>query len=116
MAINEVIIRVPDVQAAVDFYAGVCGFTHVRTVEQAGVTAAEMDAGGQRISLVYSAKPGIQLALDTDDIESERRRLERRDVSVGETASAEEIGGSWLAFTDPWGNRLGYWQPDADEE
>lgn len=115
MGINEVIIRVPDVKAAVDFYAEVCGFTHVRTVEQAGVTAAEMDAGGQRVSLVQSAKPGIQLALGTDDVEADRRRLDRRDVSVGEVVSSEETGGSWLAFTDPWGNRLGYWQPDADE-
>lgn len=111
MGINEVIIRVADLDAAVQFYADVCGFTHVRTVEHAGVTAAEMDADGQRISLVRSSEPGIQLAIDTDDAQADRRRLERRHVSVGETTSSEEIGGSWVSFTDPWGNRLGYWQP-----
>lgn len=110
MGIKEVIIQVGDVEEAVQFYVDVCGFTHVRTVSHEGATVAEMDAWGQRVSLVPAERPGVQLALPTDDAKAARRRLKRMKVTV-EQGLSEVEGASWLPFADPWGNRLGYWQP-----
>ncbi|HVL99552.1 MAG TPA: VOC family protein [Egibacteraceae bacterium] len=111
MTITEVIIQVGDVDEAVGFYTDVCGFAHVRTVEHEGVRVAEMDAGGQRVSLVPSRKPGVQLALASDDVAATRRRLKRMKIPMDAERPEEVDGAAWLPFTDPWGNHLGYWQP-----
>lgn len=115
MTISEVIIQVGDVEEAVAFYVDVCGFEHVRTVEHRGQQVAELDAGGQKVTLVAAAGPGLLLALDTDDVTAARRRLKRSGATV-EADRAEKIDGArWLPFRDPWGNRLGWWQPASDE-
>lgn len=111
MTIAEVIIQVGDVDAAVEFYGDVCGFEHVRTVEHEGARVAEMDAGGQRVSLVASRTPGVQLALASSDAAAARRRLKRLKVPMQAERPEDVDGASWLPFTDPWGNHLGYWQP-----
>lgn len=113
VTISEVIIQVGDVDKAVEFYADVCGFSHVRTIEHEGVRVAEMDAGGQRVSLVPSPKPGVQLALASSDVGAARRRLKRMKVPMGAERPQDIDGGAWLPFTDPWGNHLGYWEPPS---
>lgn len=110
MTISEVIIHVGDVDAAVAFYTDVCGFDHVRTLDHEGAKVAEMDAGGQRVSLVSARKPGVQLALASDDVAAERRRLKRLKVPMNAEKPEDVDGGAWLPFTDPWGNHLGFWQ------
>lgn len=113
MTISEVIIHVGDVDDAVAFYVDVCGFEHVRTVEHEGERIAEMDAGGQRVSLVRGRKPGVELALASPDVAATRRRLKRLKVRMDTVEPQDVEGGAWLPFTDPWGNHLGYWQtPD----
>lgn len=110
MGFQEVIIQVGDVDEAVQFYVDVCGFTHLRTVEHEGTTVAEMDAWGQRVSLVPAGGPGVQLAIPTDNAKAAQRRLKRMKVAL-EQGIREVDGASWLPFADPWGNQLGYWQP-----
>lgn len=116
MGFQEIIIQVGDVDEAVQFYVDVCGLTHLRTLEHDGATIAEMDAWGQRVSLVPAGRPGVQLAIATNNAKADRRRLKRMKVSLAEGISEVE-GASWLPFADPWGNQLGYWQsppPPAD--
>lgn len=114
MPIHEVIIHVGDVDRAIDFYVGVCGFDHVRTIEHEHGTVAELDADGQRISLVSSDAPGVSLALPAENVAKLHRRLKRADVALRTDKPVEVDGGAWLAFTDPWGNQLGFWQPNDD--
>lgn len=109
MSIHEVVIEVGDVAAAVDFYTKVVGFKLVRTVDEGRAKAAELDAGGQRVTLVASGGPGVRLALPSKDVKADRRRLGRHGVETGDEP-VETAGGAWLDFSDPWGNRLGYWQ------
>jgi len=110
VGIHEVIIEVGDVTSAVEFYTKVVGFKLVRIVEQGGRKAAEMDADGQRVSLVGAGGPGVRFALRSADVRAEQRRLGRHKVDKVAPQPVEAAGGSWLGFTDPWGNRLGYWQ------
>ena len=115
MGIHEVIIEVGDVATAVEFYTKVVGFKLVRTVEHGGRKAAELDADGQRVSLVGTGGPAVRFALRTADVRAEQRRLARHKVEHVAGEPVDAPGGSWLGFTDPWGNRLGYWQErDAD--
>jgi catechol 2,3-dioxygenase-like lactoylglutathione lyase family enzyme len=107
--IREVIIRVGDVAEAVVFYRDVCGMQHVRTVEHEGASVAEMDAGGVRVTLAQAANPGIALALHTDSVRTERRRLQRSQDDYDEEP-VEVDGGVWLPLRDPWGNPLGFWE------
>lgn len=115
MTISEVIIQVGDVDAAVAFYVEVCGFEHVRTAEHEGESVAELDAGGQRVSLVAAPAPGVLLALETPDIAATRRRLKRAKTPLDADRPEEVEGGRWLPFRDPWGNQLGWWQPGPVE-
>lgn len=111
MSIGEVIIEVGDVGEAVEFYSSVCGFKYLRTIQQEGQKVAEMDAGdGQRVTLVPSGGPGVLLALTTKDARAEQRRLRRLKLELDGELPTEVPGGAWIPFTDPWGNRLGYWQ------
>lgn len=115
MGIHEVIIEVGDVTTAVDFYTKVVGFKLVRIVEHNGRKAAELDADGQRVSLVGTGTPGVRFALRSADVRADQRRLARHKVEHVAQTPAEVPGGVWLGFTDPWGNRLGYWQ-ERDED
>lgn len=109
MGIAEVIIHVGDVDAAVTFYTKVCRMRFVRALEESGSAVAELDADGQRVTLVESKTAGVQLALETGDARAEHRRMKRRQVtSHGDPTEVD--GGLWVGFEDPWGNRLGYWQ------
>jgi catechol 2,3-dioxygenase-like lactoylglutathione lyase family enzyme len=57
LRIHEVIIEVEDVDAAVGFYTEVVGLRHVRTVTEDGEQMAELDAEGQRVTLLSSQTP-----------------------------------------------------------
>ena len=107
---SEIIITVADVDAAVTFYTEACRFDHVRTVVHEGAKVAELDANGQRVTIV-AGEPGIRLVMDTGNIRADQRRLNRLGVPSPEEP-VSTIGGTWLPFTDPAGNALAYWKPD----
>lgn len=104
------VVQVGDVAAAIDFYRSIAGFRLVRTVEHDGATLAQFDADGTRVTLVPSRSPGAWIVLTTEDAEAERAKL----AAAGVTAESVDVpDGVWLPFTDPWGNRLGFWQDDV---
>ena len=107
---SEIIITVADVDAAVGFYTEACRFRHVRTVVHEGAKAAELDAGGQRVTLVAGEHPSVRLVLHTGNVRADHRRLTRLGV-LPEGEPATVVGGTWLPFADPSGNQLGYWKP-----
>lgn len=115
MRIQELIIQVGDIEQAVAFYTKVVGLKHVRTVEHEGATVAELDADGQRVTLMPSSSPGMRLALQVPSIQARRRRLGREKVSMADGGPVELAGGAWLSFTDPWGNQLGYWEERGEQ-
>jgi catechol 2,3-dioxygenase-like lactoylglutathione lyase family enzyme len=116
LRIHEVIIEVGDVEAAVAFSTEVVGMTHVRTVDSEHGAVAELDADGQRVSLVPSPAPTIRLALGTSSVRSRLRRLRTHKVTDHDPAPTEVDGGRWLGFTDPWGHRLGFWEHDEEPD
>lgn len=110
MRIHEVIIEVGDVAAAISFYTEVIGMRHVRTLEHEGQQVAELDADGQRVSLVPAEQPRVRLALETASVTSRERRVRGSTGAVDGDGFVEVDGGRWLGITDPWGNRLGFWE------
>ena len=112
---SEIIITVADVDAAIGFYTEACRFRHVRTVVHEGAKVAEMDAGGQRVTLIAGEQPSVRLVMNSGNVRADHRRLTRLGV---ETPSdpADVIGGTWLPFVDPSGNALAYWKPTEAEQ
>jgi catechol 2,3-dioxygenase-like lactoylglutathione lyase family enzyme len=110
--IHEVIIEVGDIDAAIGFYRDVLGLVHVRTVEHDGARIAEMDADGQRVSLVAGERSGVRLAFGTASARSRERRLKANGIEAEGGGPFDVDGGRWLGFADPWGNRLGCWEPE----
>ena len=108
---SEIILTVPDVDAAVAFYTQVCRFALVRTLDHDGTTVAELDADGQRVTLVPGAQAGVRLVMDSANPRADHRRLTRHGLDVGEAPMAV-AGGTWIGFTDPFGTGLGYFQPE----
>lgn len=119
MRIAEVVIAVGDVDAAADFYRTVCGFAVVRVVGEGAGRVAELDADGQRVTLVARPAPGVVLAIATPDAREEAARIGRlrgARAQLGDPVQVE--GGTWVQVTDPWGNHIGLWQerpPDQAE-
>jgi catechol 2,3-dioxygenase-like lactoylglutathione lyase family enzyme len=109
--IHEIIIEVGDVEGAIAFYTDVVGMRHVRTVEHGEARVAELDADGQRVSLV-PGEGGIRLAVESASARGRERRLRKHDVEPDGGGHIEVDGGRWLGFADPWGNRLGFWEVD----
>lgn len=114
LRIHEVVLIVGDLDEAVRFYTEVVGLRLVRVADQEGGSVAELDADGTRLSLVAGQPPATHVALRTDDLAGDRRKLRRSnaDCDASPTATAE---GTWLGFRDPWGNQLGLWE-DADAD
>lgn len=110
MGIAEIVISVGDVDEAVTFYSDVCGFEVVRRQDQAGGAMAELTAGGQRVTLVASGRPGVRLALAVRDVDAARERVPDSHLLDSGELPVEVTGGRWLGFTDPWGNPLGFWE------
>lgn len=111
---SEIIITVADVDAAVAFYTEACRFVHVRTIVNEGAKVAELDANGQRVTVV-AGEPGVQLVMDADNIRADLRRLHRLGAAAPEEPTTV-VGGTWLPFTDPSGNKLAFWKPDPPVE
>lgn len=112
---SEIIITVPDVDAAVAFYTQACRFSLVRTMEHDGATVAELDADGQRVTLMPGAEAGIRLVMGSTNPRADHRRLTRQGLDVGE-APASVTGGTWIGFEDPFGTPLGYFKPDDEAD
>ena len=110
---SEIIITVADLDAAVTFYTEACRFKHVRSVVHEGAKVVELDAGGQRVTLVVGTEPGIRLVMDTSNIRADHRRLSRLNAATDGDPD-EVVGGTWLGFTDPSGNALAYWKPTGE--
>lgn len=109
MRVHEIVLSVGDVDEAVRFYTEVVGFRLVRVVEQQGRTVAELDAGGQRVSLIPGPRAEVHVALATGDLSAARRQLQRSDAECDDQPTSTPEG-TWLGFRDPWGNRLGLWE------
>lgn len=109
MDVHEIVLGVGDVDEGVRFYTEVIGFRLVRLVEHEDHTIAELDGGGQRVSLVPAAQPGARVALATEDLPAAQRQLRRSDATCEEQTTATDEG-TWLGFHDPWGNPLGLWE------
>ena len=57
------------------------------------------------------------LRLGVLDIELERNRVQNElDVENFELHSREEVPVKWGTFSDPWGNRLGFFEYKSEEE
>lgn len=110
VGIAEIVISVGDVDEAVTFYSEVCGFDVVRRLDEPGGAMAELTAGGQRVTLVASSRPGVRLALGVRDVDGARERVPDSHLLDSGELPVEVPGGRWLGFTDPWGNPLGFWQ------
>lgn len=110
MAFTEVVLQVGDVDAAVRFYTSAFGFRLIRTVPAGDAKVAELDAGGQRLTLVPARAPGVRLVLRSDDVDGDVPRIQRLGGTVEGGEPVDGDGGRWLGVTDPWGNRLGCWQ------
>lgn len=111
---SEIIITVADVDAAVAFYTEACRFAHVRTIVNEGAKVVELDADGQRVTVV-AGQPAIRLVMEAGNIRADHRRLNRLGVDTPDEP-VTVIGGMWLPFTDPSGNPLAYWKPDPSAE
>ncbi|MCR8845386.1 VOC family protein [Paenibacillus sp. SC116] len=66
------------------------------------------------------AKGSGPIRLGVTDIEAERQRVESQlQVEPFDIHTREELSVKWGTFTDPWGNRLGFFQylnqADQDE-
>lgn len=107
MEIEETIVAVGDIDAAVLFYVEACGFRHIRTVQRASGSVAELEAGGRRVTLVPGG-PGCTLALRSDDVGADADRLRQAGARVGEARDVD--GARYAPVTDPWGNALGLWR------
>ncbi|WP_053365735.1 VOC family protein [Bacillus sp. FJAT-27245] len=57
------------------------------------------------------------LRLGVSSIEIERNRMMKElDVDSFEICSREEVPVKWATFTDPWGNRLGFFEYISEKE
>lgn len=112
---SEIIITVTDVDEAIAFYTEACRFSHVRTVVHEGAKVAELDADGQRVTLLGGHQPGIRLVMDTKNVRADHRRLARLGVD-GAGEPTEVVGGTWLAVDDPSGNNLAFWKPESSSD
>ena len=107
---SEIIITVTDVDAGVAFYTEACRFKHVRTVVHEGAKVVELDADGQRVTIVAGEQPGIRLVMESTNVRADHRRLTRLAAAM-DADPVDVVGGTWLGFTDPGGNALAYWKP-----
>jgi predicted enzyme related to lactoylglutathione lyase len=107
---HTVQLRVPDLDAGVAFYARLFGrppdaWPHVDFAEWlVGPHMVLQLAAGE-------ARQAYPIRFRADDLERERQRVGRE---LGTSCSAPKRVGrlvTFCDFADPWGNRLGFYQP-----
>src|SRR5215831_3628436 len=95
---NHVALEVGDIDAALAFYGRLFDFT-LRSKEE---SMAFIDLGDQFIALqkgrTQPADEGRHFGLVVDNKEAARKALDAAGVAL--------IGGPFLDFRDPWGNRV----------
>jgi catechol 2,3-dioxygenase-like lactoylglutathione lyase family enzyme len=102
VGINHVAIEVGDIDAALEFYGKIFGFTLRGHNER----SAFIDIGDQFINITRQPSRG------STEGEAERRHIglvvdDRSSVRArAEAAGAKMVPGPFLDFLDPWGNRI----------
>lgn len=95
---NHVALEVGDIEEALAFYGRLFAFE----LRGKSDTMAFIDLGDQFLALQkgrrQSADDGRHVGLVVDDKQAARKALEAAGVAV--------IGGQFLDFRDPWGNRV----------
>ena len=98
VGINHVALEVGDIDEALAFYGGFLDFEIARRSE----TAAFIYFGDQFINFSKGRRQGPDddrhFGIAVDDKELARRTLEEMGVEI--------LGGRFLDFLDPWGNRV----------
>nr|MDD6335162.1 VOC family protein [bacterium] len=120
-SIAHVALEVPDMDKAFDFYCGIMGFTHKRTLYNAdgspSIQFLEI-APGQMMELFYAEAPKVadaswyrHVCLFVSNVQEEVARIR----ALGAPIDVEPcIGksGFWLAYTrDPFGNAIELMDP-----
>lgn len=110
MRLHHVAIQVPDLDAAVAFYAGVLGLVEVRRQPHAvwidaggAILMLERCAGAATAEPWASTTPGhfvVAFAIRPDERATWRARLDEAGVAI------HHESGFSLYFRDPWGTRL----------
>lgn len=107
--IAEIIITVGDVDEALSFYTETVGMEYLRRIRVDDASVVLLAAGDVRIALVPGSEADVRVAVASDDVDADQRRLERRGVAPP-VAITRSTGGRVLPFTDPWGNHLAFWE------
>ena len=98
IGINHVALEVGDIDEALTFYGKIFSFT----LRGRGRGQAFIDMGDQFLALMQTETPhqdrGRHFGLVVDD----RARVR----ALAEAAGATMVGGQFLDFFDPWGNRI----------
>jgi catechol 2,3-dioxygenase-like lactoylglutathione lyase family enzyme len=98
IGINHVALEVGDIDEALAFYGKIFSFT----LRGRGKGQAFIDMGDQFLALMQTETPhqdrGRHFGLVVDD----RARVR----ALAEAAGAKMVGGQFLDFFDPWGNRI----------
>ena len=98
VGINHIVLEVDDVAAALDFYGRIFDFRlRGRTATQAFV-----DMGDQFLVLAEGRSQPPDTKRHFGLVVDDRARV----AALAEAAGATLIGGSFLDFLDPWGNRV----------
>jgi glyoxylase I family protein len=111
--VHHVSLNVGDLDAAVEFYAGVLEMPLLPRPDF-GFPGAWLDAGEQEVHLIevgaFEAPEGQHVAFQVDDVDATIRELEDRGVTV---SPAREIEGVCIQafFSDPAGNLIEINQP-----
>jgi catechol 2,3-dioxygenase-like lactoylglutathione lyase family enzyme len=131
---DHVGIRVPDFQAAADWYTGTLDFRLLQSMALGDKTLAFLALpGDDGLRIEFIAGPGCtprpdyeqlidthavagwhHLCLRVDDVDAALAELERRQVRI--VSAARDVPGLGLRFaffSDPWGNLIELTQPLA---
>lgn len=107
--IAELIITVGDLDEALTYYTETVGLDYLRRVRVDGDSVVLLAAGSTRVALVKGGQPGTRVAFSSTDVGADHRRVQRRGPRpLADPARAH--GGTVLAFSDPWGNDLAFWE------
>lgn len=98
VGMNHVVLEVDDVEAALEFYGRIFDFSLRGRTE----TQAFIDMGDQFLVLAEGRSQPPDTKRHFGLVVDDRSRV----AALAEGAGATMIGGSFLDFLDPWGNRV----------